>query len=550
MTTPNSSEHEIKILLAQTKLSKSRRALSRNFPIFRQMYFLHYHKVPDGQFQTEFSNMLSEMTYKRGSKNAVASPREIAKTTILQEYIIYTICHKLEDFIMIISNTSDQAVGLVRDIKYELETNELLIRDFPEVCGIGTKPEPARWTQKELITKNGIKIIGLGTEQQVRGRRNREFRPSLIVLDDYEPAESIQNPDSYYKLQDLLTKGILKSGSSRTNVIYVGTIHTYNSLLAQLISPDAFPGWNKKTYRSIISWSEEPKLWEDWVKIFHYQEAYNGEEGPVAAHKFFGANQVAMLKGTSVLWPASKNYYDLMVIREREGYISFDSEMQNDPINPRDCHFNLQDVHYWDDRFGSGEELLAFLAGHVEIVGACDPSMGRQNKRSDYSAIITIAKDTNTGIMYVLDADAERRSPDKLINDILSHHKRRNYSKFGFESVQAQEFMATTLRDRARAMGLYLNVIEIKPTTDKRARIEALQPMIKDGTIQFSKRLYLLLEQMKYFPRGHDDILDGLEMSCKVARSNNVMFWVAGGPSYPSDPDELGPYGFRGWPRR
>jgi predicted phage terminase large subunit-like protein len=427
-------------------------------------------------------------------------------------------------------------VGFLSDIKRELESNELLMRDFPEICELGRKPAPARWSQREIITRNGIKVLALGTGQQIRGRRNLEARPSLIIMDDIEPGDAVQNPESVYKLNDWVTKSVLKSGTTKTNMLCVGTIHNYGSLLAQLTSPNAYPGWNKRIYRSVVSWSEAGNLWEQWIRIYNHQDAYGGEEGPTAARKFYEANEAAMLQGAQVLWPASKSYYDLMVMRERDGYISFDSEMQNEPVNPRDCPFNEKDRHDWTDRFASEEELLASLAGHVKIVGACDPSMGKQNKSSDYSAIITVACDTNSKAMYVLDADVERRLPDKIINDILVHHKRRNYSKFVFDSVQAQEFIASKLRERARAEGIYLHVEDFKATRDKRARIEALQPMMKDGTIQFNKRHYMLLEQMKYFPKGHDDALDALEMACKTAVVPEIYWWFGDLPGSRSIP--------------
>ena len=51
------------------------------------------------------------------------------------------------------------------------------------------KPTPLKWSQKEIITRNGIKVLSLGVGQQLRGRRNKEFRPSLIILDDIEPGD-------------------------------------------------------------------------------------------------------------------------------------------------------------------------------------------------------------------------------------------------------------------------------------------------------------------------------------------------------------------------
>lgn len=50
-------------------------------------------------------------------------------------------------------------------------------------------------------------------------------------------------------------------------------------------------------------------------------------------------------------------------MREEGGHASFDSEMQNNPINPAECDFNLDTAYYWDDRFNSAQELLSARRG-------------------------------------------------------------------------------------------------------------------------------------------------------------------------------------------
>ncbi len=500
------------------RLIKIRRTLGRDFLKFRQHYFSHYHKVADGSFQEELSRMLYGLANRRGTKIAIAAPRGCAKSTIVSlEYVIYCICYKLENFIVIISSTADQARGFLNDIKQELETNEHLTKDFPDICEIGVKPGPPRWTQHEIVTRNKVKVIALGVGQQIRGRRNREFRPSLVILDDIETNEGLQNMENFNKLEDWLTKAVLKSGSSTSNFIYIGTIHHYGSLLAKFTDPRETAGWDSKIYKSVISWAERIDLWERWIKIFHSQDTYNDDSGPEAARKFFEDNKAEMLKGTQVIWPTNKSYYDLMVLREQDGYISFDSEMQNEPTNPRDATFNLNEMHYWTDRFASEEEFLAAISEELSY-GACDPSMGKTNKNSDYSAIVTVVKDARTGIIYVVDADIARRLPDRTIEDILAYQRRRRYRRFAFEANNFQEFMAMELEKRSEASGTYVRVEEIKHTSDKLARIESLQPMVKNGTIQFSRKHHTLLEQMKFFPRGvHDDGLDALQMAVDLA---------------------------------
>jgi len=503
-----------------------RREMAKDFRFFRRYYFPHCNFLPDTPIHGEIISLLAEASVKRGVKIALAAPRDSGKSTLINhQYVLYCICNKLEHFIVIMSNTASQVTDVLTNIKSELETNSLLIRDFPEVCEIGQKPSPKRWKIDDITTRNDIKVIALSPNQQIRGRRHNQYRPTLIILDDVEPNDDAKNQESFNTAYDWMTKAVLKAGDSSANIILMGTIHHYNSLLAQFIDPKINTGWTKLLYRSIISYSVHPELWERWSKIYNRQEEYKDKEGPMAAEEYFLANQELMLEGTEVLWPEKYSYYALMKKREDEGPISFDSEFQNEPVNPRDCTFAPGERRDWVDRFNSEEELLNTRKGKLVIMGSCDPSMGKENRKGDYSAIITVAIDVDTRTIYVLDADIERRSPDKTIEDIIAHHKRRNYERFGFETNQFQEFMATELQKRATAAGNFLNVEEIKHTSDKIARIQSLQPMVKNGTIQFSKKHQTLLEQMKYFPKGnHDDGLDALQMAVKLCQdaSNKI----------------------------
>ncbi len=508
-------------------ISSITRALGMNFPFFRKYYFPEHNKIEDALFHQEILKILEEMTFnKRGTKFALAAPRGSAKSTLVTlQYIVYCIAYHIEPYIVIASSTCEQAETFLSHVKAELTQNVRLLRDFSDVCETGRKPGPPRWKQTEIITRNDVKVTALGSGQQIRGRRHKQFRPSLIILDDIEGSDEAKTAEGYYKLHDWLTKSVLKAGDTPTNVIFLGTIHHYNSLLAQFTDPKSNTGWLKKIYKMVISWSAHPELWEMWENIHNYLVAYKSNEGPLAADEFFNEHKEVMLEGTQVLWPQQKSYYELMKMRQDESEASFDSEMQNNPINPRDCLFNINELHYWDDAYDSEEELLNALGDNKMFYGACDPSLGKQNKHGDYSAIVSIVKDMDKGIIYVLDADIERRFPDKTIEVILMYHRKRDYTKFGFETNQFQEYMASELQKRSSEVSAYLPLEEIKHSTDKRARIEALQPLVKNGTIRFSKRHHRLLEQMKYYPKGaHDDGLDALEMVVNLT-TGSVSCW-------------------------
>lgn len=79
------------------------------------------------------------------------------------------------------------------------------------------------------------------------------------------------------------------------------------------------------------------------------------------------------------------------------------------------------------------------------------------------------------------------------------------------------------LRQRKHLLGVLEDVKddvieEINSTQNKDARIQSLQPFVKNGYIKFSKKHKTLLKQMTEYPMGkNDDAPDGLQMAVKLA---------------------------------
>lgn len=506
--------------IASAMRAERRSLAGESFPGFVRLYLSLATTKPNSRLHRDLYEMLQALPSSPTSRIAIAAPRGSAKTTLVSTFfVLWAICLRRYRYIVLISDTAEKAAGFLRDVKHELVYNERLVADFPEVCERSRRhPGPPRWRENEIITHNDVKITALGCGQNIRGRRHRQDRPDLIILDDVESPDNTRTPEARSRLNEWFHKAILKAGTPQTSVLVVGTIQHYASLLARLTDPGKSPVWKGRIYRSVIKWSEHPELWQTWTCILRGQEDFEGETGPPAARRHFEANMEAMLSQTEVLWPEREDYYMLMLMRESEGPASFDSEKQNEPVNPEDCLFLESEFQFWDDRFGSERELLAALGNNAQWVGACDPSLGKLGKHADDSAIVTLIRDASTGVLYVLDADIARRKPDQIIDDILSLTVFRPCQLFGMEAVQFQEFLATEVERRSALLGRYLTVEQLRQTTDKRGRIQTLQPLIRSGIIQFSRRHTLLLEQLRLFPKAsHDDGPDALEMAVRMA---------------------------------
>jgi len=496
---------------------------------FGRAYFPHYFSRPSPEFHRELDAIWHHGVLKgeapvtpakrkaisrmRGSKRVVAAPRGHAKSTSLTfKGTMHSIVYEYKHYPILISDSSEQAEGFLENIRVEFEENEALREDFGDLVG-------KVWRSNVLITKTNIKVEAIGSGKKIRGRKHRNWRPDLIVLDDIENDENVRTPEQRKKLENWFLKAVSKAGDDYTDIVYIGTLLHYDSLLAKTLNN---PGYQAIKYRAVISFSAEDDLWKEWEGI--YTDLSN-DSHESDARAFFESHKERMLAGTEVLWEEKLSYYDLMVMKVTEGEAAFNSEEQNEPINPDDCIFNEE----WFDYYNESE--IDFKSRDYLFFGFVDPSLGK-TKKSDFSAIITLAKNKVSGYMYVMDADIERRHPDKIITDVLEKEKwlrrdfGRGYKKFGAETVQFQWFLKEELVKASAKVGLYLPVEEVPQSTDKTMRIQTLQPDVKNKYIKFNKRHKRLLEQMFHFPMGaYDDGVDALE-GCRTIAKKSKRFRI------------------------
>lgn len=431
---------------------------------------------------------------EEASKIVRAAPRGNAKSTIVSmAFVIYCAVYEIKHYIQVVSDTASQANDFLYAIKTEFEDNELLINDFGDLSG-------EIWTNSDIILANAVRIQALGAGKKVRGRRYKQYRPDLIVCDDLENDENVMSPDQRKKTKSWFTKALSKAGDERTDIIVIGTIIHYDSLLTHILKN---PIYDSKIYKAVISFSASP-LWDQWEELITNLADQNRME---TAEAFFKEHEEEMMLGTKVLWEAKEDYYNLMVQRIADGPAAFSSEKQNEPLADDDRYFLPEWIEFYEDKDIEGIELFA--------VGFVDPSMGK--KGGDYSAIISLGEDPN-GYVYILDADIKRRHPDIIINDVILKNDIYHYKFFGVETNQFQEYFKDTMEKKVRELEeiekkkVRLKLKEVNQHSDKTLRIQSLQPDIKSGRIKFKRDQQKLIEQLVNFPSAsHDDGPDALE---------------------------------------
>lgn len=508
--------------------------------LFAIRYFPHYLKKKSSRmhkwlYQTLTRELGGKKKRYRGMKLAVAAPRGNAKSSIVSNILIlWTIVYKKKNFVLMVSDTQSQAEDFLGDVKRELEFNEKLRKDFPHVCGGHSDRETKKgftWRTNEIITRNYVKVKALGTGSKIRGRKFGTYRPELIVGDDLENAEMVRsetqrdNVRNTWFNKDFVFAGAGDSGDEgeMTDFFIVGTVLGKESLLNALMDAREYPDWDRMKFRAVEKFSKSDK-WETWEKLFKNHLDLNRMD---TAKDYFEEHQEEMLKGTEVLWPEGDPYYSLM-IDKLKSLSAFLTEKQNEGVDLSKIYVSRKELHW--ENFKTNPQIREAINRGLKrglVYGAIDPSLGKKNKKGDYSCIMTLVRDYKTGLIFVIDIDLKRRSVDEQIDVILKKHMRFHYRLFAVETNAFQYVLAENLRKKSKVIGAYVPLEEINNFQDKKMRIEGVVPHITDGTIVFDT---VLDKHNQSYNRGidqittftgendsEDDCPDCLEMAFRIA---------------------------------
>ncbi|MFP4381346.1 MAG: hypothetical protein ACLFUS_12670 [Candidatus Sumerlaeia bacterium] len=286
------------------------------------------------------------MENRKGWRLAIAAPRGAAKSTIKSLiYPLHAMLYQREKYIIILSATLKQAGQRLKNITDEILTNQRLQRYYP-----------AAFEGKRKITRQSIlfnecllEIYSAGTE--IRGISFRQWRPSLIILDDIEDsrvAHSIERRDRLWEWNNEVIENL---GDSYTAIEIVGTILHPDSLLSRLIRR---PDYHGRVFKSIERFADNQALWDQWKQIYTRLEDPDRVE---TARRFFNKNRDDMLRGARVSWHGRYDYYELMCQLVQKGRAAFFKELQNEPGSAEDAFFDMHRIQKFRLE-GSGIKML------------------------------------------------------------------------------------------------------------------------------------------------------------------------------------------------
>ena len=451
---------------------KLRIITTRENPLwFFGLYFSHFIRFKIAKFQQEIFKIIQDESNKQV---VIAAFRGSAKSTLITTcYALWSIIGKPQKkFILIISQTQELAKHHLKNIRNELETNNLLRAD------LGPFQDDNEWSNGSLVlTNHGARIMAVSAEQGIRGIKHGPHRPDLIICDDIEDLNSTRTSESRDKTYEWFNCEIVPLGDIDTRIIVVGNILHEDSLVMRLM-----------------------------------KEMQEGKrDGIYRKYPIIGEND-------EILWPGKYPDMDAIEKEKKKGDIlSFEREFMLRIVRDKDAVIFGDDIKYYDGNPPEGH-------GNYNVIGT-DFAISQESS-ADYTALVSakIVGEYKDRKIYILpDPVNERMLPDESIDKVLSVAEDLGEvfsTRIYIESVCFQDLFIQQLGERA----CMAESVKLEGMS-KRRRLELTRKWLRDNRILFPRNgAEELIKQLLSFPiERHDDLVDAFSLLVKQVISDTPV---------------------------
>ena len=448
--------------------------------------FLNKSVTPD--FHRHVAEKL--ISTKPGGRLCNILPRGFGKSILAKAAIMHKICFREKDrhqFIAWVGEEQGQAIDHLKYLKNHIEINKKLRYYFGNMAGDSVGK---RWTEKDIVTAKGDRIIAKGTSQRLRGRTEVDVRYTGVVLDDFESELNTKTPERRAEIKKWVVATVypaLEESPGNEGWIWLsGTIVHYDSFLQMI-----YEGFTEalKTGRKY-----------PWDVTFRR----------------------AMEEGTPI-WKDQFSFRKLE--RKRQEFIEaglvnkFAQEYMNDARDISNASFKTDKIKHHSLKFERHGNFGYLMDGNKAI--PIHTYMGvdlahTATKTSDYQVIMVLGVDSNKN-RYVIEYFRDRIPTFDMPERILAlAQKYRPVRRVTIETVAAQEMvrdMVTRIsaKDRRMIPGIFKGA-KPPPGIKKADRLEtALGPVVNSGKLFIRREMTEIVDEFFEHPvPKHDDIMDAL----------------------------------------
>lgn len=345
-----------------------RKQCATSLKLFIEEYFRDAEKfnLPWASFHLETMKKM-EHAILNGGLFCMALPRGSGKSAITERAIIWAIMYGYRHYIVAIGDGRSAAQEILETVQTEIESNERLIADFPEVCfpiqqlgGIVQratgqryhgKPTNISWGSGGTIVfptiegspSSGSILVTAGINSRLRGMKRttsdgREFRPDFVFLDDPQNDRSAASASQNEKRLKIIRGTILGLAGAKRKIagIMACTVIRKDDVADTCLDRRLSPEWNGTRYGLLESMPVNENIWKQYHEI--WAESQRTGNGISEATAFYEAHRREMDEGAMATWAERYEHDEISAIQYAMDrlYINretFYSEYQNQPLD-------------------------------------------------------------------------------------------------------------------------------------------------------------------------------------------------------------------------
>lgn len=244
-------------------IPEGRRVLTQADPLLFALVYLRDHLQSDETgnevtiadmhlaWAREARAWLAPVTQPSEYRTAQVAPRNTGKTTWWFLIIpMWLAAHGHSKFIGAFADSGPQAEMHLQTFKQELDRNNLLRKDYPDLCRPKERADVRRRlsdNKKMIIQANDFVFAAKGVDAGNLGMKVGKRRPDTIILDDVEPGEEVYSAYQAGQRLIALTDSIMPL-NIYARVVLCGTTTMVGSIVHQLVKSKLEPGAEKAAW--------------------------------------------------------------------------------------------------------------------------------------------------------------------------------------------------------------------------------------------------------------------------------------------------------------
>lgn len=330
-----------------------RLAAAASFRVFCETYYPERFHLSWAPYHLDAIERITEVVLD-GASYALTMPRGSGKSTLCQTAVEWGELNGHADYMIYVGATADASNKRREAFKTSLRFNQLLLEDYPEICG------PIRFTEGEARKAGGQRFMGNTTgirwgsealilptlegfedeakwykevkynfgsiidfasiDGNIRGRSlelptGKVIRPKVAIVDDPQTRESARNPTQVAHREMILKGdiGYLGGPDRKCGVMVPCTVVYEDDLADRLMDNERNPEFRGTRSSKLVSMpgdgcseEEAAEILRLWEVDYDEKRRYDLKHGTTYATQFYLENREVMDRGAEASWEDSK----------------------------------------------------------------------------------------------------------------------------------------------------------------------------------------------------------------------------------------------------